>query len=92
MSWAFDGDPYGYTGGADNSSDVSHGFKFSLRAPNGETMNVNVEAANGAHVQLTELDARNAIRNYIDGGQTPPRRIVMDREETSPRPNSGGSC
>ena len=67
-------------GGADSSADVSHGFKFTLESPRGDTMDVNVEVANGASVPLTEADAANAVREYLDSGRTPPRRILMDRQ------------
>lgn len=79
MGWKIDGEPFRYEGGADNSADVSHGYRFTLRSPSGETMEVNVEAVNLSS-GMSELDARNAVRDFLDAGRTPPERIVMDSE------------
>ena len=79
--WKFEGEPFQYAGGADPSADVSQGVKFVLQSEGGETTQVNVEAVNMANVSMSVSDARAAVSQHLDD-ESPPRRIVMDREGT----------
>ena len=68
-----------YEGGADTSADVDFGLRFDLvRVDGGETRAVNVEAVTGRPdgVNMSEVDARQAVREHLSEDD-PPRRILF---------------
>lgn len=77
--WTINASPFHYEGGADPSSDISHGIRFTLSRRDGTTRTVHVEAADGATVRMTEWRALAEVKRHLRDTE-PPRQILMDRD------------